>query len=124
MDDKQHELESKVERFKESMLTEFKKNDPQKGSILDFTNFESIITELEYHKAKLMMAMRVDNKQAVKEYIADTANFLFALGNIGGLYEDDFPDVNDNESFEINKDVEIFQKTTTPSVNQQIDFGK
>jgi hypothetical protein len=70
------------------------------------------------------MEMRVDNKQAVKEYIADTANFLFALGNIGGLYENDFPDVDDSESFEINKDVEIFQKITTPSVNQQIDFGK
>ena len=121
---KEQELESKIERFKESMLTELKKNDPQKGSILDFTHFESIVTELEYHKAKMLMAMRMDNKQAVKEYIADTANFLFAVGNIGGLYEDNFPDVSDNESFEINKDIEVFQKVTSPSINQQIDFKK
>jgi hypothetical protein len=103
------------------MLKELKNND-HKGSILEFNNFDEIITQIEYHKAKLMIAIRLGNKQAAKEYIADISNLLFAFGNSDGLYDDDFVDIQENESFEINKDTEVFKKVTTPTFNQKIDF--
>jgi hypothetical protein len=121
MKDKEQELREKIECFKKSMLKELKNNN-HKGSILDYLDFDAIITDIEYHKAKLMVAMRLGNKQAAKEYIADTANFLFALGNLGGLYDDDFIDTQEDQSFEINKDTEVFKKVTTPTFNQKIDF--
>ena len=117
------EIKIKLERFKNQMLKELK-NNQHKGLITEFTDFDKIMTELEYHKAKMIIAIRYDNKQAIKEYIADTANFLFALGNIGGLYDDDFIDLNDNESIELNKDIEMFKITSSPSVNQSINLHK
>lgn len=112
------ELINKIERFKNSMLKELNNNE-HKGSILDFGNFESIITELEYHKAKALIAIRLNNKQAVKEYIADTANILFALGNAGGLYDDDFEE--SDKPFELRKDVDIFVNVEEPALNQSIN---
>lgn len=112
-------IEPKVEKFKESMLSELESNSPTKGLITEFKDFNGIITELEYHKAKMMIAIRMDNKQAAKEYIADSANFLFCLGNLLGLYDDDFVDKADNESFEINKVGDIFIKVNEPSLNQK-----
>lgn len=107
----------KIDKFKDQMIKELESNS-YKGSIDDFKNFDSIISELEYHKAKLLLAIRLDKKQAVKEYIADTANFLFALGDIGGLYDDDFED--STKSFEINKEVDIFVEMDLPSDCQSI----
>lgn len=95
-----------VEIFKQDMLLELKKNS-YKGSILDFKDFNGIITEMEYHKAKLFLAIRVNNKGAIREYLADTANFLLALGNLFNVYEGEN---NEDECFEINKDVELFKK--------------
>ncbi len=97
--------ESLAELFKSDMLLEMRKNS-HKGSVLDFKDFEGIITELEYHKAKLFMAIRVKNKGAIREYIADTANFLLVLGNLFQVYENENPV---DECFEINKDVDIFK---------------
>jgi hypothetical protein len=97
--------ESLAELFKSDMLLEMRKNS-HKGSILDFKDFEGIITELEYHKAKLFMAIRVKNKGAIREYLADTANFLLAIGNLYDVYANEYPV---DECFEINKDVEIFK---------------
>lgn len=114
----------KIEKFKNWMIRELEVNEKNKGFITDFINFEKIITELEYHKAKLLIAIRCDNKHAVKEYIADTANFLFCLGNLGGVYDDDFIDISPNESIEIIKDHSIFIKTTTPTLNQIINYKK
>lgn len=108
----------KVCKFRDAMLDQLE-NNLYKGSILDFNKVDQIIAELEYHKAKALLAVRVSNKHALKEYIADTANFLFALGNIGGLYNKDFNDVE--KSFEINKEVEIFIQVDSPSLNQKID---
>jgi hypothetical protein len=121
LEDKKFEENNKIERFKNAMLKELKNND-HKGSILEFNNFDEIITQIEYHKAKLMIAIRLGNKQAAKEYIADISNLLFAFGNSDGLYDDDFVDIQENESFEINKDTEVFKKVTTPTFNQKIDF--
>lgn len=98
--------QSLLEIFKNDMLLELSKNS-HKGSILNFKDFNAIITELEYHKAKLFLAIRVNNKGAIREYLADTANFLLAIGNLFDVYQDE----NDkDECFEINKDVELFKK--------------
>ena len=112
----------KVERFKDWMLRELEQNRKNKGSILDFDDLDRIISELEYHKAKMLVAIRCDNRQAVKEYIADTANFLFCLGNVGGLYDDDFEDIEEEESIEIRRDKDVFVKTIEPQINQKLKF--
>lgn len=109
----------KIEFFKQAMLNELKANN-DKGNINNFNDYHKIIAEMEYHKAKMLLAIRLKNKQALKEYIADTANYLFMLGNLFGIYEWDFEDKKSGESFEINKDVEVLIKTTTPSKNQSI----
>lgn len=107
-----------VEIFKDDMLSELGKNS-HKGSILDFKDFNGIITELEYHKAKLFLAIRVKNKGAIREYLADTANFLLAIGNLFEVYQ---TNKDDSESFEINRDVELFKivKTSESSTGQII----
>ncbi len=107
-----------VEIFKDDMLSELSKNS-HKGSILDFKDFNGIITELEYHKAKLFLAIRVKNKGAIREYLADTANFLLAIGNLFEVYQ---TNKDDSESFEINRDVELFKivKTSASSTGQII----
>lgn len=107
----------KIERFKDRMLLELEKN-RHKGTILATKDFNFIVTELEYHKAKMLIAVRINNKQALKEYIADTANFLFALGNLGGLYDDNF--IDNSTSFELNKDIEVFKEVNTPTLNQTL----
>lgn len=107
-----------VQIFKEDMLSELNKNS-HKGSILDFKDFNGIITELEYHKAKLFLAIRVKNKGAIREYLADTANFLLAIGNLFEVYE---IEKDSSKSFEINREVELFKivETSNPSIGQII----
>lgn len=95
-----------VEKFKESMLSELKKN-YHKGSILDFKDFNSIITELEYHKAKMFLAIRVKNKGAIREYLSDMGNYLVAIGNLFEVFDEEN---SLDESFELNKEVELFKK--------------
>ncbi len=107
-------INKKIEVFKQRMLLELK-NNSHKKCILDFSDYESIITEIEYHKAKLLIAIRVGNKHAAKEYIADVANFLFALGNSNGLYDDDFEDIFETNSFEIIKS-DVFIEVTKSSL--------
>jgi len=108
---------SSVRKFGDMMISQLA-NNAHKGSILDFKNFEGIITELEYHKAKLFLAIRVKNKGAIREYLADTANFLLAIGNLFDVIEN----TGGGECWEINKDVEIFiQKSVyEQSVGQSI----
>lgn len=110
---------NKLEKYKEWMARELDKNS-HKGSILEFTDINEIITQLEYHKAKLLIAMRCKNPQAIKEYIADTSNFLFCLGNVYGLYNEDFIDILDKESVEIRKDKNVFSIVTQPQINQSL----
>lgn len=107
-----------IEIFKDDMLSELNKN-AHKGSILDFKDFNGIVTELEYHKAKLFLAIRVKNKGAIREYLADTANFLLAIGNLFDVYQ---TEKDDSKSFEINREVELFKivETEASSVGQII----
>lgn len=80
-----------INRFTDQMIREMQ-NNSHKGSILEWNNFDNMICELEYHKAKMMLAIRSNDKPAIKEYIADCANILMAIGNLGGLYDEDTPD--------------------------------
>lgn len=118
MESKKTDEELLVEIFKQDMLLELNKNS-YKGSILDFKDFNEIITEMEYHKAKLFLAIRVNNKGAIREYLADTANFLLAIGNLFNVYEGEN---SKDECFEINRDVELFKKiiVSDSSIGQKI----
>ncbi len=98
--------DSLIRIFADDMMSELRKNS-HKGSILEFTDFDKIVTELEYHKAKLFLAIRLKNKGAIREYLADTGNFLVAIGNVCDVFSDER---NEKECFEINKDVDHFVK--------------
>lgn len=82
------ELKFKLENFAKQMQIELE-NNAHKGDISSLTDIATIVLELEYHKAKLLLAVRQNNRKAVKEYIADTANFLYALGDIAQLYDEE-----------------------------------
>lgn len=73
-------MEDKVRKFAQNMQDELNSNS-KKGNWEEFTNINSILLELEYHKAKLLMALRDGDKDKVKEYIADCANELLFLSN-------------------------------------------
>lgn len=68
------------------MLNELRKNQ-HKGSILDFKDFDKIITEFEYCKAKFFIAVRAKNKEGMIEYLADMGNYLVALANSFNLFD-------------------------------------
>lgn len=59
-----------------------------KGDLLAWDHIGEILYELEYHRAKLLIALKEENKYAMKEYIADCANILLALGNQFNLYDE------------------------------------
>lgn len=82
------EIKIKLETFAKDMENEMDEN-AHKGEIEDWKDIDNMIVELEWHKAKLMYAMRSENKDAelVREHIADCANILFAMGNSWGLYD-------------------------------------
>ena len=112
-------MNDKVRRFAEEMERQLQSNS-RKGSIFDFKDFNGIITEFEYHKAKAIIAIRMTNFEAAKEYIADSANFLLALGNLLELYDKDL-EANDY-CWKLNKNTEIFveKDINNQSNNQKI----
>ena len=95
---KHRELHKKLDIFYQRMFEEFEKNQ-NKPSILEYRTYDNWIKELEYHKSKMMLAIQQGNMQAANEYIADTANILFGLGNNLKLYEDDFKSCNKKFQF-------------------------
>lgn len=112
-------IEQVLERFKQTMLLELA-NNSHKGSILDFKDFNAIITELEYHKAKLFIAIRIKDKKAIQEYIADTANNLVALGNLFDLYSEDI--VDDGKVCELNIEAGVIKHVEKDNIktNQKL----
>lgn len=79
--------EPKLLKFAERMQIELNHNQLKKGSIFMWKGIEHKVGELDYHKAKLMMALKQGDRAAVKEYIADCANILMAIGDEYGLYD-------------------------------------
>lgn len=83
------EINVKIMRFAERMQKELNAN-AHKGDWNTWRNIMEILNDLEYHKAKLMIALKKDDShEEVKELIADCANILMFLGNAGNLYEQD-----------------------------------
>lgn len=77
----------KIDRFKEQMIIELNHNS-HKGNISEWVGLSEKIVDLEYHKAKMLLAIKTKNHPAVKEYIADCANILFSIGCELKLYND------------------------------------
>ena len=96
------EEREKVLRFANAMLIELDHNN-HKGSILLWEGLAEKVAELEYHKAKLMMALKHRNSDAIREYIADCANILLSIGNGFGIY--DKPIVQTNQVTRMKRDI-------------------
>lgn len=77
-----------VEEFAKQMEIELHANE-HKGDWREWKNVPEMICELDYHKGKLLSAIKEDNKALVKEYLADCANILMFIGNAGNLYKKD-----------------------------------
>lgn len=101
------ELLIKIDKFQNDMLIEIE-NNKYKENILDFKDINNIILELEYHKVKLFIAIRENHKNAIKEYIADLANILLALGNSFNIYNENY--FESIESHELNTNNLILNK--------------
>lgn len=82
------ELHPKVLAFAKQMQTELD-NNQHKGDWNKWRNVQEILNEFEYHKSKLLIALRKkEPHEECKELIADCANILMFLGNTGELYSD------------------------------------
>lgn len=93
-------IETAIRRFADQMQIEMD-NNSHKSNMMEWHDFEEMITELEYHKAKMFMALRAKNYNAMKEYIADCANLLLAIGNMHNLYQSE--SVNNGVCHELNR---------------------
>lgn len=77
-----------IKRFAEQMQIELEKN-YHKGDIFKWKGIQDKLLDLEYHKAKLLLAIKEKNNHAIKEFLADSANILLAIGNELDLYAED-----------------------------------
>lgn len=78
-------MDNKVQKFAEIMQTELEANN-HKGNWEEFINKKEIVAEFFYHFNKLEDSMISEDKEKIKEYIADCANLLLMLGNSYGTY--------------------------------------
>lgn len=78
-------FEEVAESFKQSMIKENNDN-AHKGNILDWYNIDEMLSELEWHKAKLLFALKDKDSARIKEHLADCGNFLVAIGNACEVY--------------------------------------
>ena len=76
----------KLQQFFNQILIEVE-NNQHKGDIFDWEGVSDKIVDLEYHKAKMIIAIRTKNREAIKEYIADCALILAAIGDEFSLYD-------------------------------------
>ncbi len=74
------ELSDKVASFAALMQEELN-NNAHKGNWEEFKNIEKILTELEWHKVKLLFALKEGDNNKIKEYLADCANNLLFIAN-------------------------------------------
>jgi hypothetical protein len=85
-------LHDKLEAFSNEMQNQLDINTRLKGGDWEsFNNVGHIMNEFEYHKAKLWLAIKEDNLDAIKEYSADCANYLVFLCNSYNLLENKEP---------------------------------
>lgn len=79
-------IHPKIAWFARDMQAELRQN-AHKGNWEGWGTPESMLLELEYHKAKLLIALRDKKPDLIREYLADCGNFLLFIGNHHGLYE-------------------------------------
>lgn len=77
--------EELVDAFAQTMKDELS-NNQHKGDWRDWKQVNEISLELVYHKNKLFKAIEEENKDHIKEHLADCGNFLLMLGNAYNLY--------------------------------------
>lgn len=106
--------EIKLIRFMRQMGIE-QDNNEHKGSILAWDGLEDKIYDFEYHKAKLMLAIKEENEDAIKEFIADCGNILLAIGNEFDLYNEE--SIND-EKTQVTKE-SVFKEATLEEAKKQ-----
>jgi len=75
-----------VLKFANQMQIELN-NNLHKGDWSEWRDVKEILYELDYHKAKLIIALKDNNKTLVRELLADCGNFLMFLGNAGYVYD-------------------------------------
>ncbi len=100
-------MEDKIRRFADQMQIEIDNNRHKTGSIWNWRGMYEKVADLEYHKGKMLIAMKYGNKLALKEYLADCANILMSIGDECGLYEEE--SVNDGD-MTIMSNAELFSR--------------
>lgn len=89
-------IEEKIDHFALNMKQELENNRSSKGDISSWKGIQAKVADFEYHKAKLIMAIKEDNQEAIAEFIADCGNILLAIGDEYNLYET--PRVNEEKT--------------------------
>lgn len=85
--DSKYDLDKEVYNFAMNMQKQLDINTELKNQNWhNYTDIKNILIDIEYHKAKLLMALKEDNPGAIAEYIADCANILMFLGAAIGMY--------------------------------------
>lgn len=79
-------MNSEISQLSEWMNDELMSNS-YKGEWKDFKNISQIFYELEWHKAKLLFAIRDGDKELQKEYLADCCNNFLFLANTLDLFK-------------------------------------
>lgn len=82
-------LDIPIKRFAEQMQIELINNSYKEPGFYNWKGIYTKVADFEYHKSKMMIAIRTGDKLAVKEYIADCANILLSIGLELGLYENE-----------------------------------
>ena len=75
-----------VLKFANQMQSELNDN-LHKGDWSEWRDVKEILYEMDYHKAKLIIALKDNNKTLIRELLADCGNFLMFLGNAGYVYD-------------------------------------
>jgi len=91
-----------IKDFAEQMQKELDDNS-HKEDWRKWNDLNEMLWELEYHKGKLLIAIKDNDKKLVKEYIADCANILMFIGNAGELYRTDEDPYTDQSFFFMNE---------------------
>ena len=75
-----------TERFRQRMEVELIANTQRKGDFLAWKpeRFEEVLQEVDYHLAKLDLALSVGNKEQISEYAADVGNFMAKIEDLYG----------------------------------------
>jgi hypothetical protein len=79
-------MDKEIMEFAKMMQVELS-NNSSKGDWKEFKEINNILLELEWHKAKLFMALKDNDKNKIREYIADCANNLMFLSNATNTLE-------------------------------------